>query len=341
MILLANDYSEGACEAVLRHLVETNAETLPGYGEDLYCDRARDKIRRACQTPEAEVFFISGGTQANVIVLKALLGPCEGVIAPDTGHISVHEAGTVEAGGHKVLTLPNCEGKISAADVKRYVEDFYEDRNHSQMVYPAAVYISYPTEYGTLYSRKELEALSDVCREKGLFLYLDGARLGYGLAAKQADVTLSDIARFCDLFYIGGTKTGALCGEAVVFYKGNAPKHFTTFIRQQGGLLAKGRLLGVQFDALFTGDTYVAVCRQAIETADALKRAFTEKGYALLMDSPTNQIFVILDNDKYERLKKDVVCRYWRKLDENRTVVRFVTSWATSMESIDRIRALL
>ena len=341
MISLSNDYSEGACEAVLRHLVETNGEALPGYGEDFYCGRARDRIRSACGAPEADVFFISGGTQANAIVFRALLGPCEGVIAPDTGHISVHEAGTVEAGGHKVLTIPNREGRILAEDVRRYVNGFYEDRNHGQMVFPAAVYISYPTEYGTLYSLGELEDLSAVCREKGLLLYLDGARLGYGLAARQSDVSLADIARLCDVFYIGGTKTGALCGEAVVFANRKAPEHFTTFIRQQGGLMAKGRLLGVQFDALFEGDTYVSVCRRAIETADELRRVFREKGYTLLMDSPTNQIFVILDDADYERLKKEVVCRFWRKLDKGRTVVRFVTSWATSMEAVRAVWDLL
>lgn len=341
MISLANDYSEGACEAVLKHLIETNEETLPGYGEDVYCDRARKKIRLACRSPEADVFFISGGTQANAIVLKALLGPCEGIIAPDTGHISIHEVGTVEAGGHKVLTIPNNNGKLSAIAVKQYVDCFYENKNHNQMVFPAGVYISYPTEYGTLYSLKEMEALAQVCRNNGLFLYLDGARLGYGLASKASDILLQDIAQLCDVFYIGGTKSGAFCGEAVVFSKGNAPKHFTTFIRQQGGLLAKGRLLGVQFDALFTGNMYVTVCRQAIETADALRKILIEKGYSMPIDSPTNQVFVVLENEQYERLKKNVACRYWKRLDEKRLLVRFVTSWATSMDSIISLGSIL
>jgi threonine aldolase len=341
MIFFANDYAGGAHPDVLRAVVESNEELLAGYGEDPYCERAKEKIRKCCQAPQADIFFIPGGTQANMVVLKSLLGACEGVLAADSGHISIHEAGTIEAGGHKVITLPHREGKLSAAAVREFVDGFYEDRNHMQMVYPAAVYLSYPTEYGTVYSKKELYEIADVCREKGLLLYLDGARLGYGLAIPDTDVTLADIAKVCDAFYIGGTKVGALCGEAIVFPNGNAPRCFTTFVRQQGGLLAKGRLLGVQFDALFTADTYTKICKPAIHCADALREVFRRKGYPFYVDSPSNQIFVIMEDEKFRHLQEYVVCRFWKKVDAAHTVVRFVTSWATTIEDVRQLELVL
>lgn len=250
MLVFENDYSEGAHQKVLERLLETNMEQLPGYGADHYCESAGEKIREACGCPEAEVCFLTGGTQTNQIVIGAVLKPYEGVIAAETGHVSTHEAGAIECSGHKVLELPQEEGKISADNLSDFLNSFYEDENHEHMVFPGMVYISHPTEYGTLYTKGELAELSAVCAQYGIPLYMDGARLGYGLAAEGTDVTLKDVAEYCDIFYIGGTKAGALCGEALVFTKENIPPHFMTMVKQRGALLAKGRLLGVQFDAL-------------------------------------------------------------------------------------------
>ncbi len=340
MLNFENDYSEGAHDAVLQKLLETNMEKLPGYGSDRYCESARDKIRKACDHPGADVFFLVGGTQTNSVVIASLLQRFEGVIAAGTGHISTHEAGAIEYTGHKVLTLPHKEGKILAKDLKKYLQDFYGDGNHEHMVFPGMVYLSHPTEYGTLYSKKELEEISLVCRTYEIPLFLDGARLGYALASEDADVDLPDIARLADVFYIGGTKAGALCGEAVVFTR-QAPPHFVTLVKQQGALLAKGRLLGIQFDVLFTDDLYRKICKNAIETAGRLKRAFLEKGYRLFIDSPTNQIFVILDNEKMEELKKHVTFSFWEKYDKSHTVVRFATSWATDTDEVRQLARLL
>lgn len=340
MLYFENDYCEGAHEAILKRLMETNMEKLPGYGGDRYCDMAKDKIRKACGCPEADIYFLVGGTQTNAIVISSLLKRYEGVLAAATGHIAVHEAGAVEYTGHKVLTLPQRKGKISAGDVQEYMEAFYQDESHEHMVFPGMVYISHPTEYGTLYSKKELEDISTVCGKYQIPLFLDGARLGYGLAGKGTDVTLTDIARLCSAFYIGGTKVGALCGEAVVFPK-KAPRYFMTMVKQQGALLAKGRLLGIQFDALFTDDLYMEISQNAIRTADVLKKAFVDKGYRLLLDTPTNQIFVILENRRMEELKKKVTFGFWEKYDENHTVVRFATSWATKIDEIEELISLL
>ena len=341
MLAFENDYSEGAHEKVLQRLLETNLEQLPGYGADHYCESAKEKIKEACGCPDADVQFIVGGTQTNQIVISSMLKPCEGVIAAETGHVSTHEAGAIECTGHKVLTLPHEAGKIGADVLDDWLHSFYEDENHEHMVFPGMVYISHPTEYGTLYTKGELAELSAVCSQYGIPLYLDGARLGYGLAAEETDVTLKDVAEYCDVFYIGGTKVGALCGEAVVFTKENMPLHFMTMVKQRGALLAKGRLLGIQFDALFTDDLYSEISRNAIVTADRLKQVLKEKGYEFYIDSPTNQIFVILDNGKLEQLKKEVVFSFWEKKDEDHTVVRFATSWATRMEDVEKLAALL
>ena len=262
------------------------------------------------------------------------------MLCASSGHIAAHEAGAIEYTGHKVLPLPHTDGKIFSETLKEYLETFYGDENHEHMVFPGMLYISHPTEYGTLYSRKELEALASVCQEYHIPLYLDGARLGYALACSSSDVTLEDIARCTDAFYIGGTKTGALCGEAVVF-PGQAPDHFLTIVKQQGALLAKGRLLGIQFDTLFTDQLYLHISRNAIATAARLRDAFREKGYRFLLDSPTNQLFVILDNQKMEALSKSVRFSFWEKYDESHTVVRFATSWATKMEDVNELEALL
>ena len=335
------DYNNGAHRKILERLLETNDERVSGYGADPYCELAKGKIKKCCENPEAEVHFLTGGTQTNQVVIDSLLTKYQGVIAAETGHISAHEAGAIEFTGHKVLTLPQKEGKIKAENVDNYVKGFYEDSSFDHMVFPGMVYISHPTEYGTLYTLEELTALSEVCRKHGLPLFMDGARLGYGLMSEGTDVTLPDVARLCDVFYIGGTKVGALCGEAVVFTHHNTPKHFFTSIKQHGALVAKGRLLGVQFDALFTDDLYFEISRHAIQMAEILKEIFRKKGYRFFLETPTNQIFVVLDNQKKEELKKQVNFSQWEKADDNHTVVRFATSWATTMDEIEALEKLL
>lgn len=340
MLYFKNDYSEGAHPTVLKHLTDTNMEKLDGYGEDKYSLLAKEKIKKAIKCPNADIYFISGGTQTNQAVIASVLGRHQGVIAAHTGHVAAHEAGAIEYTGHKVITLPHDCGKINAADIKNWIDTFYADESHDHMVFPGMVYISHPTEYGTLYTKSQLTEISDVCRKYNIPLFMDGARLGYGLVS-ETDVTLSLIAELCDIFYIGGTKCGALCGEAVVFTKNNTPPHFTTLIKQHGAMLAKGRVLGVQFDALFTDNLYLEISKNAIETADLLKQAFREKGYEFFINSPTNQIFIILENEKMKRIKEKVAISYWEKYDENHTVVRFATSWATSKEDVQKLIELL
>ena len=339
MLFFENDYCEGAHEEILKRLAETNMEKVPGYGQDFYCDQAKEKIKEACGCPNGEVYFLVGGTQTNSVVIASMLNRYEGVLSAITGHVNSHEAGAIEFTGHKVLPLPQKDGKISAADLKAYLETYYADGSFDHMVFPGMVYISHPTEYGTLYTRQELADISQVCRKYEIPLFMDGARLGYGLAA-DTDVTLKDIAEYTDVFYIGGTKVGALCGEAVVFPE-KAPKHFFTMIKQQGALLAKGRLLGIQFDTLFTDNLYLEISKNAIDTAAKLKKALKEKNYKLFIDSPTNQIFVILENAKMEELGKKVRFSFWEKYDETHTVVRFATSWATKMDDIEALIAIL
>lgn len=341
MFSFESDYTEGAHPAILDALVRTNMEQLSGYGNDKYCDSAKEKIKKACECEDAQVFLLAGGTQTNQLVIDTVLEPYEGVVSTTTGHVEGHEAGAVEFTGHKVLTVPHHLGKMDASDLKNLLETFYGDDNHDHMVFPGMVYISHPSEYGTLYTLEELTALSDICREYDIPLFLDGARLGYGLMSRGTDVTLKDIARLCDVFYIGGTKVGALCGEAVVFTRSNAPKHFFTSIKQHGALLAKGRLLGVQFDTLFTDDLYFKLGKNAIEKADRMRAAFKERGYEFFMETVTNQIFIVLDNSKMAELKKSVSFGFWEKLDENHTVVRFASSWATTDKMVDRLIALI
>lgn len=341
MLSFECDYNEGAHEAVLRRLIETNNEQLPGYGSDKYCDLAKEKIKEACGKADAEVFLLVGGTQTNQIVIDTVLAPYEGVVCANTGHINVHEAGAIEYSGHKVLSLPHEQGKLKADVLKKYLGIFHSDDTKAHMVYPGMVYISHPTEYGTLYSLDELTALSEVCKEYDIPLYLDGARLGYGLMSSGTDVTLKDIARLCDVFYIGGTKVGALCGEAVVFTHNNAPKGFFTSIKQHGALLAKGRVLGVQFDALFTDDLYFNISRHAIKMADKMREVFKRKNYKFFIETVTNQIFIVLENKKMEELKKYVSFSFWEILDSEHTVVRFASSWATRESDIDKLEELL
>lgn len=341
MLSFACDYNEGAHPKILEKLMKTNFEQLAGYGDDHYCDSAKEKIKKACGCPDADVHLLVGGTQTNKIIIATMLAPYEGVVAAKTGHVASHEAGAIEHSGHKVLELPEYEGKIKAGDLRSYVETFYGDGNHEHMVFPGMVYISHPTEYGTLYSRAELEAIAEVCHEFRMPLYLDGARLAYGLASHQTDVNIEDIARICDVFYIGGTKVGAFCGEAVVFTKNNTPKHFLTQIKQHGALLAKGRLLGIQFDVLFTDGLYFKLGRNAIEKAETLKALIKEKGHRFHLESPTNQQFIIIENSRMEELAEDVMFSFWEKYDDNHTVIRLATSWATTDEDLEKLAQVL
>lgn len=341
MISFASDYVEGAHEAVLQRLVETNLEQLSGYGTDVYSQCAAEKIKEACGAPAAQVWLTVGGTQTNRIVISSMLRSYEGVISAETGHVNGHEAGAIEASGHKVLALPHHGGKLDADEVRSYLAEFYADANHEHMVFPGMVYVSYPTEYGTLYTKEELTALSLVCRQYDIPLFLDGARLGYGLASPACDVTLPELASLVDVLYIGGTKVGALCGEAIVFTRGNMPPHFTTVVKQNGALLAKGRLLGVQFDALFTDNLYLRISAHAIRMAERLRGVFLEKGYTFAIDSPTNQLFVVLDEAQQANLSGKVTYSYWERLDGNRIVARFATSWATTEAQIEALAAVL
>lgn len=354
-ISFASDYTKGAHPRILERMAQMNGSQFDGYGTDEICKGAADKIRAACDCGDADVFFLVGGTQTNQTVIDMLLKPYEGVVAADTGHIAMHEAGAVEFAGHKVLTLPcrrekstdgaavyaDSIGKLDAGDVEKLLGDFYADDNHEHMVFPGAVYISHPTEYGTLYSRAELTALSEVCRQYNIPLFLDGARLGYGLMSKKTDVTLPDIANLTDVFYIGGTKVGALFGEAVVFPRGTKVGHPVPVIKQHGALLAKGWLLGLQFDTLFTDNLYFELGENAIETAEELRRRLTEKGYRLFIDSPTNQQFIIVENGKLAEMEKHIRYGFWEKLDSDHTVIRLATDWATGYEDIDTLMTYL
>ena len=341
MLYFMSDYTEGAHPKVLEALEKSNLVSQPGYGDDCFCAAAREKIRQACAKPEADVYFLVGGTQTNLAVISALLRRWEGVLCTETGHIAVHEAGAIELSGHKVLPLPSHGGKLRAGELEAWIDRFYADETHDHMVFPGMVYLSWPTELGTLYGRAELGAIAGICRRREIPLFIDGARLGYGLAAAEDGLTLPELADLADVFYIGGTKVGALCGEAVVFPKGDMPKHFGTMAKQQGAMLAKGRLLGVQFDALFTDGLYFDLGRHAVDLAMKLKAAFVEKGYPLYLDSPTNQQFVILTLEQEARLKRSAAFERWETLPDGRAAVRFVTSWATTDAQVDALIALL
>lgn len=333
-----SDYMEGAHPSILSALTESNLEKTEGYGFDPYCDSAKEKIRAACRCPDAAVYFLVGGTQTNATVIDALLRSYQGVLCAETGHISTHEAGAIEFGGHKVLTLPHQLGKISAEAIAHAMDVYNGDANREHTVMPGMVYLSQPTEYGTLYSLAELTAIHDVCRKHRLPLYIDGAQLAYALASPVNDVTLPELARLCDVFYIGGTKCGALLGEAVVIPDPERIPHFFTIIKQHGALLAKGRLLGIQFDRLFTDGLYLCIGDSAVRYAQQLQQALQDKGYPLLFASPTNQIFPILDREAYHRLSPQVSFGFWEQLDECHTATRFATSWATTQEDV---RALI
>ena len=336
-LYFASDYMEGAHPKILERLIETNLVKSSGYGTDEFTGAAKDKIRAACKAPEADVFFLTGGTQTNATMIDALLRPYQGVVAADSGHISVHEAGAIEFGGHKVLTLPNHSGKIDADDLGRLIRDYWQDESHEHMVMPGMVYISHPTEFGTLYSLAELQKLCAVCREHNLPLYLDGARLAYALACPENDITLPDLAENCDAFYIGGTKCGALFGEAVVIPRHDLIPHLFTMIKQHGALLAKGRIAGIQFDTLFTDDLYGQIGKTAIEAAGRIRKALEEKGYQFAIQSPTNQIFIALEKTRAEELAETIEMGFWENLDETHVTMRIATSWATQPEDVDRL----
>ena len=335
MIRFYCDYAEGAHPAILEKLAQTNFEQTEGYGTDRFCDEARTRIKELCQAPEADVHFLVGGTQANLTVIAAALRPHEGVIATDTAHISGHETGAIEATGHKVLVVPNEEGKLTAGQVEALWAAHQADESKEHTVKPGMVYISNPTELGTLYSLNELEALSAVCRSRGLLLYLDGARLGYGLAAADNTLTLPDLARLCDVFYIGGTKQGAMFGEAVVILAPRLKEDFRYLIKQRGGMLAKGRLMGIQFLTLFEDGLYLRLARHADEMADLLREGLDKAGCPLLVRSRTNLIFPVLPDQAIEKLKEQYSFSHYQRMDDSHCAVRFCTSWATRREQVE------
>ncbi|WP_205407905.1 threonine aldolase family protein [Acidaminococcus timonensis] len=340
-IQFASDYQEGAAPEILARLQETNWEQTAGYGEDGYSESARSRIREACQAPEAEIHFLVGGTQTNATVIDTVLRPYQGVVAAATGHVNVHEAGAIEYGGHKVLAVPEEDGRLTAKALEAFVKNYWDDANREHMVMPGMVYLSQPTEMGTLYTLAELEAIRAVCTAYKLPLFVDGARLAYALGTPENDVTLPDLARLCDVFYIGGTKCGALFGEAVVFPKPGFVPHFFTMVKQHGALLAKGRISGLQFETLFTDGLYEGLGRHGIQMARKIRRALLEKGYELPYPAPTNQLFLLLDKKKADELAEKVVLGFGTEWPDGRVLMRICTSWATREEDVEKLIAVL
>lgn len=338
MIYFNSDYLEGAHPAIMKKLMQTNMTQTVGYSEDEYCAAAREKVKAACQAPDADVHFLVGGTQTNTTVIASVLRPYQGVLTAVSGHINCHETGAIESTGHKVLALPSDDGKITAKQVDDYFVWHRDNPDYEHIVMPGMVYISYPTEGGTLYSKQELTDIYAVCQKHGMPLYIDGARMGYGLMSDEADLTLPEIAKLCDIFYIGGTKVGALFGEAVVVLNPELKKHFRFYMKQRGGMLAKGRLLGIQFDTLFTDDLYFKISRHAIEMAHQIRQIFVDAGYPLLFDSPTNQQYPIMLDSELAEIGKSFGYEYWERVDETHSGVRFCASWATTQENVDALR---
>ncbi len=337
MIYFQCDYAEGCHPNILAALTETNLTQTPGYGMDPICDAARDAVRRACGRPDADVHFLVGGTQTNVTVIDHILRPWQGALSPDTGHINGHETGALEATGHKVLTLPNANGKITARQVDEYCKAHYSDAAQEHVVQPGLVYISFPTESGTLYTKAELQELNAVCKQWELPLFIDGARLGYGLMSPECDVTLPELASLCDVFYIGGTKCGALFGEAVVITGEKLKKDFRYSIKQHGGMLAKGRLLGIQFRTLLEDGLYFDICKQAVDYAMEIRKAFQSKGVEMYGTSMTNQQFPILTERQLAVFDGKFAYEYWGRYDETKHIVRFCTSWATTRDNVNAL----
>lgn len=334
MIRFNCDYNEGTHPAILERLSKTNMEQIPGYGEDHYCRQAADLIRAKCQAPQSAVHFLVGGTQTNLTVIASALKPYQSVISADCGHINVHETGAIEATGHRIISVPSTDGKISAAQVQQICEAHYADDNPEFASQPKMVYISFPTEYGTLYTKQELQELHEVCQKNNLFLFVDGARLGYALTAKKNTVSLPELAALCDVFYIGGTKVGALFGEAVVILHPALQADFRYYIKQRGAMLAKGWLLGLQFLTLFEDDLYLNIARRANEFAARIKKAFQKAGFPLLYNSPTNQQFPILPNELVKKLEEKYVIAHFGHPDAEHTVIRVCTSWATTEDNV-------
>ena len=341
MLSFENDYSRAAHPAVLEAVAEANNHLYSGYGSDELSDQAKAKIREACGQPDADVWFLVGGTQTNQVVIDTITPAYAGVVAVASGHPNVHEAGAIEFSGHKVLTIPQHNGKMDPTELDEFCKTFYADGNYEHMVFPGSVYVSQSTEYGTIYSKAELQAIADVAHKYDMPLFVDGARLGYALTATGSDMTLADLATIADVFYIGGTKVGALFGEAVVFTKHNTPKHFLTLIKQHGALLAKGFVLGAQFDALFTDNLYFKIARNANEAADRIREALHAKGYTLTFEAPTNQFFVTMDQPTIDRLEREIKLGFTEKADDTHTVMRICTSWATTPEEVDQLIELL
>ena len=341
MFHFESDYLEGCCPQILEALRETNLEQTLGYGEDEHCAKAADMIRYVFDCPNAEVHFLVGGTQANATVIDALLRPHQGVLCAGSAHINVHETGAVESSGHKVLALPSPDGKISAEQVRDALQAHYADFSHEHMAQPGMVYISFPTELGTIYSKQELADLHQVCQDWDIPLFIDGARLGYGLEASGCDVLPKDIARLCDVFYVGGTKQGALFGEAVVFSRATLAEDFRYIMKQHGGMLAKGRLLGIQFETLMNNGLYFQLARRADRLADRIRAAFARKRIPFLVENTTNQIFPILDIDAIDRLSAEFGVERWQSVDETRAAVRFCTGWATTESAVAALEAFI
>ncbi len=341
MISFECDYNNGAHPKVLDNLVKYNNAKPTPYGFDEYSERAKSRIREAIGMPDAQIFFLTGGTQTNATTIDSMLYQYEGVICVDSGHINVHEAGAVEFTEHKIITLPSEQGKMNAKVLDKYLDDFMADGNRDHAVHPGLVYITFPTELGTIYTAQELNHIHQICLKYEIPLFIDGARLGYGLMAEGCDVSLPYLARHCDVFYIGGTKIGALCGEAVVFTNRQAHKHFFSIQKQHGAVIAKGALIGLQFDALFTDNLYFDISRHAIEMAMQMKQIFREKGYEFYVDSPTNQQFIVLSNEQVERLAGKVEFTHFGQVPGHRTICRFVTAWNTTQEDINELKRLL
>lgn len=341
MIQFQCDYNEGCHPEILKRLAETNMEQTVGYGCDEYCKAAAEAIKKACNAPQADVHFLVGGTQTNATVISSILRPHQGAICASTGHINVHETGAIEHSGHKCLALPAVNGCINAKQIDEALALHFNDPEPEHTIQPGVVYISYPTEYGTLYSKKELQEISETCHKYNVPLFIDGARLGYGLMSEASDITLSEIAQLADVFYIGGTKQGALFGEAVVITNDSLKRDFRYLIKTNGAMLAKGRLLGIQFLTLFTHNLYFDIAREADKQAQRIRKAFLDKGYKLHVDSPTNQQFIVLPDNDMERLGKDFLFSKWEKVDDKHTAVRFCTSWATKPENVDKLIAAI
>ena len=338
MVYFNSDYLEGACPAIMEKLVSTNMVQTVGYSEDEYCAAAREKIKLACHAPDADVHFLVGGTQTNTTVIASILRPYQGVISPVSGHVNCHETGAIESTGHKVLTIETDNGKITAQQILDYYNWHHFNPDYEHIVMPGMVYISYPTEGGTIYSKQELTEIYDTCKKCNLPLYIDGARLGYGLTCDACDLTLPELARLCDIFYIGGTKVGALFGEAVVVMNAALKKDFRFMMKQRGGMLAKGRLLGLQFDTLFTDDLYFTISRHANEMAKKIHTIFADNGYRFLFDSPTNQQYPIMSDKELAIIGKNFGYEYWKRIDATHSAIRFASSWATTQENVDALR---